>query len=205
MASKRVKRFLYNNPDEGFSTAKAHIFRRLEQMITAADLQTLEGTSLIYLLQSATYHSFQAQLAHAGPHGAIKALTKDSELLKAAKATHAKEVKGLKAVIAKLNASLTEEQERAKKDQWRIFNTRITKDEVHSVLFDMAPFKFLGPDGFHVAFYQQMWGIVGDNMSNLVRNVVDTSCLPDGLNDTLLVLIPKVRYLETIKHSVSVM
>nr|GMD60646.1 uncharacterized protein LOC109157220 [Ipomoea batatas] len=76
-------------------------------------------------------------------------------------------------------------------DQWRIFNTRITKDEVHSVLFDMAPFKFPGPDGFHVAFYQQMWGIVGDNMSNLVRNIVDTGCLPDGLNDLSLSLFQR--------------
>nr|GMD63566.1 reverse transcriptase [Ipomoea batatas] len=162
MTSKRVKHFLYNNPNEGFSAAKAHIFRRLEQMITAADLQTLEGTSLIYLLQSATYHSFQAQLAHVGPHGAIKALTKDSELLKAAKATHAKEVKGLKAVIAKLNASLTEEQERAKK-------LDDSNEEDENFLFVSLSFSAKG-------------------------------CLPDGLNDTLLVLIPKVRYMETIKQ-----
>lgn len=43
------------------------------------------------------------------------ALTKDSELLKSAKATHSKEVKNLKAKIAKLNASLAEERESASK------------------------------------------------------------------------------------------
>nr|GMD74751.1 uncharacterized protein LOC109147873 [Ipomoea batatas] len=42
-----------------------------------------------------------AQLAHVGLHDAIKALAKDSELLKAAKAAHSKEVKGLKTVMAK--------------------------------------------------------------------------------------------------------
>nr|GMD23727.1 MAP7 domain-containing protein 1-like [Ipomoea batatas] len=58
-------------------------------------------------------HLLAAQLFHAWLHDAIKALTKDSELLKSAKATHSKEVKNLKAKMAKLNASLAEEWESA--------------------------------------------------------------------------------------------
>nr|GLL33241.1 uncharacterized protein LOC109180246 [Ipomoea trifida] len=84
-------------------------------MITTEDLQPLEGASILYLFQSTAYHSFQAQLFHAWLHDAIKALTKDSELLKSAKATHSKEVKNLKAKMAKLNASLAEERESASK------------------------------------------------------------------------------------------
>nr|GMD25228.1 uncharacterized protein LOC109180246 [Ipomoea batatas] len=85
--SKKAKRVVNANPNEGVVTTKANVFRWLDR----------------------------AQLAHAGLHGAIKDLTKDSELLKSSKATHAKEVKGLKAEVAKLNASLTGAQESAKK------------------------------------------------------------------------------------------
>nr|GMD76251.1 hypothetical protein Iba_chr13bCG8560 [Ipomoea batatas] len=99
--SKKAKRISNANPEEGVVAAKAHIFRRLEQMITALNLQPLEGTRSIHLLQSVAYHSFQAQLAHVRLHDTIKALTKDFELLKAAKAAHSKEVKGLKTVMAK--------------------------------------------------------------------------------------------------------
>nr|GMD26974.1 MAP7 domain-containing protein 1-like [Ipomoea batatas] len=94
---------------------KAFVFCRLEHMITTEDLQPLEGASILYLFQSTAYHSFQAQLFHAWLHDAIKTLTKDSELLKSTKATHSKEVKNLKAKIAKLNASLAEERESASK------------------------------------------------------------------------------------------
>nr|GMC82614.1 hypothetical protein Iba_chr04bCG15040 [Ipomoea batatas] len=58
---------------------------------------------------------FQAQQFHAGLHGAVKALSKDSELVKFAKATHSKEVKTLKAKVAKLSASSTAGWEKAKK------------------------------------------------------------------------------------------
>nr|GMD82139.1 tubby-related protein 1-like isoform X1 [Ipomoea batatas] len=57
----------------------------------------------------------RAQLFHAGLHDAIKALTKDFELLKSAKATHSSEVKNLKAEMAKLNANLAGERENSNK------------------------------------------------------------------------------------------
>nr|GLL25400.1 uncharacterized protein LOC109180246 [Ipomoea trifida] len=58
---------------------------------------------------------FQAQQFHVRLHGAVKALSKDSELVKSAKATHSKEVKTLKAKVAKLSASSIEGWEKAKK------------------------------------------------------------------------------------------
>nr|GME09938.1 hypothetical protein Iba_scaffold9224CG0080 [Ipomoea batatas] len=85
--SKKAKRIPDADPDEGVVTTNANVFRWLDR----------------------------AQLAHFGLHDTIKALTKDSELLKSSMATHAKEVKGLKAEVAKLNASLTEERESIKK------------------------------------------------------------------------------------------
>lgn len=37
---------------------------------------------------------------------------------------------------------------------WQAFDMPITKAEVRCALFDMAPYKALGPDGLHAAFYQ---------------------------------------------------
>nr|GMD50470.1 phosphatase and actin regulator 4A-like [Ipomoea batatas] len=89
--SKKAKRTLDSNRDEGVPTAKAFIFRRLEQLIIASDLQPFEGTSPSYLLQPASYHSLRAQLFQVGLNNAIKALSKDSELLKSAKASRERE------------------------------------------------------------------------------------------------------------------
>ena len=64
----------------------------------------------------------------------------------------------------------------------------------------MDPFKAPGPDGFHAGFFQCMWDIVGDSIIKFARNFFDKGCLLERVNDTLLVLIPKVKYSETIKQ-----
>nr|GMC69077.1 MAP7 domain-containing protein 1-like [Ipomoea batatas]GME20394.1 MAP7 domain-containing protein 1-like [Ipomoea batatas] len=91
---------------EDAAAGQDFIFRLLEQMIIASNLQAMEGVSLSYLLQSAAYHSFQAQLFQAGLNNA-----KDSELLKPANVAHSREVKALKADMTKLGASLATAQE----------------------------------------------------------------------------------------------
>nr|GMD50403.1 phosphatase and actin regulator 4A-like [Ipomoea batatas] len=98
-------------PEDPAAADKTFIFRRLEQMITIVDLQSMEGASLAYLLQSAAYYNFQAQLFHDGLNNAIKGLAKDSELLKFVKAAHSQEVKNLKADMTKLGVSLATAQE----------------------------------------------------------------------------------------------
>nr|GMC97884.1 hypothetical protein Iba_chr05dCG11290 [Ipomoea batatas] len=99
--SKKSRRVPAANPDEMVSKAKTLIFCRLEQMVTAEDLQSSLSAS--------------AQQFQVGLHGAVKALTKDSELLKSANATHSNEVKTLKVEIAKLGAISAEGWEKAKK------------------------------------------------------------------------------------------
>lgn len=42
--------------------------------------------------------------------------------------------------------------------------------EVEEALHQMAPLKFLGPDGFGACFYQKHWSSVGDNVSSAVFN-----------------------------------
>ncbi|XP_031124258.1 uncharacterized protein LOC116026974 [Ipomoea triloba] len=85
-------------------------------------------------------------------------------------------------------------------EEWREFNKEVSMVEVHNALTSMAPFKAPGPDGFHAAFYQRMWGVVGNTLYNLVKDAYNTGALPVGVNDNLLVLIPKVNSPETIKQ-----
>ncbi|XP_019200262.1 PREDICTED: uncharacterized protein LOC109193892 [Ipomoea nil] len=85
-------------------------------------------------------------------------------------------------------------------EDWQMFNRKVDKDEVKTAVFDMSPLKASGPDGLHAAFYQRMWDVVGDEVFELVASVLETGKMPEKVNDTLIVLIPKVQLPETIKQ-----
>ncbi|KAM6553580.1 hypothetical protein CsatB_014342 [Cannabis sativa] len=74
----------------------------------------------------------------------------------------------------------------------------ILDEEVKVVVFSMHPDKALGPDGMGPGFFQHHWDIVGSDVTNLVKEFFATEALPDGLNDTNLVLIPKKKNFITM-------
>ena len=86
-----------------------------------------------------------------------------------------------------------------KQSQRDFLNQRVSKEEIKEAIFGMAPFKAPGPDGFHAGFYQKMWHIVGPSICDVVWEFLDTGTLPKALNDTLIILIPKVQDLEQVK------
>ena len=67
-----------------------------------------------------------------------------------------------------------------------------TKEEVKTALFQMFPTKAPGPDGFPAHFYQRHWEVCGDEVTNIVLRIVRGEESPESVNDTVLVLIPKV-------------
>uniref|UniRef100_A0A803PL05 Reverse transcriptase domain-containing protein n=1 Tax=Cannabis sativa TaxID=3483 RepID=A0A803PL05_CANSA len=69
----------------------------------------------------------------------------------------------------------------------------VSNEEVRKVLFQMHPDKSPCPDGMTPGFFQRCWSIVGLDIINLVRSFMTTGILPQGLNDTNMVLIPKVK------------
>ncbi|XP_019178992.1 PREDICTED: uncharacterized protein LOC109174182 [Ipomoea nil] len=89
---------------------------------------------------------------------------------------------------------------RLRRRDWRVFNRAVTKDEVYKAVCDMKPFKAPGPDDLPAGFYQHTWETTGDSIFNLVANAFHFGELPEGLNDTLVALIPKIRPPETVKH-----
>ena len=64
--------------------------------------------------------------------------------------------------------------------------------EVKSAVFNMSPFKALGPDGFQAYFFKEYWEIVGTEIWNIVRSAFLGEFLNPSIMETLIVLIPKI-------------
>ncbi|XP_057779546.1 uncharacterized protein LOC130998129 [Salvia miltiorrhiza] len=75
-------------------------------------------------------------------------------------------------------------------------NSELTKDfhidEFRSALFQMHPDKSPGPDGLNPKFYQSCWNVVGEDVFKSCSTWLSDGMFPDGLNHTLISLIPKV-------------
>ncbi|KAK2356470.1 hypothetical protein QL285_093800 [Trifolium repens] len=64
--------------------------------------------------------------------------------------------------------------------------------ECKKALFDMGPLKAPGEDGYPALFFQQCWETVADSLFRYVNQVWMNPSLISTINNTLLVLIPKV-------------
>jgi hypothetical protein len=49
-----------------------------------------------------------------------------------------------------------------------------------------------GPDGLHAVFYKRFWEMLGDDLIKEVLHAVNNISVPEGWNNTTIVLIPKV-------------
>ncbi|XP_019186548.1 PREDICTED: uncharacterized protein LOC109181252 [Ipomoea nil] len=73
-----------------------------------------------------------------------------------------------------------------------------THEEVKDALFQMAPEKAPGPDGMTPAFYQRFWPVVGHDLCCFVLDCLNRRYIPEGLNNTTIVLIPKKKVPEKV-------
>ena len=70
--------------------------------------------------------------------------------------------------------------------------------EVKDALFQMFPTKEMGPDGFPAHFFQRHWELCGKEVIAMVLELLNGEEEPMGINETLIVLIPKVASPEEI-------
>jgi hypothetical protein len=68
-----------------------------------------------------------------------------------------------------------------------------TREEVKKALFQMFPTKAPGPGGFPAHFFQRHWDICGEEITKAVLDIVSGIESAESINDTILVLIPKVK------------
>lgn len=68
----------------------------------------------------------------------------------------------------------------------------VTELEIRDTLFSLARGKALGPDGFTVEFFKENWETVGHLVTAAVLDFFYTERLLREINNTILVLVPKV-------------
>lgn len=69
-----------------------------------------------------------------------------------------------------------------------------TQEEVWNTLKGMGSLKSPGPDGMPPIFYKKYWDKVGNEVTSLIKHCFSSASIPNGLNHTNLVLIPKVKH-----------
>jgi hypothetical protein len=76
--------------------------------------------------------------------------------------------------------------------------TDLDNMEVKNALFNTHPWKSPGPDGYPAGFYQQAWDILGESVTNFVRDAWLNPQVLSEVNYTDICLIPKIALPEYV-------
>jgi ribonuclease HI len=66
-----------------------------------------------------------------------------------------------------------------------------TDEEIGDALFQIGPIKAPGPDGLPGRFFQRNWAIMKQEVIGAVKDFFRSGKMAEGVNDTVIVLIPK--------------
>lgn len=80
-----------------------------------------------------------------------------------------------------------------------LLDAPFSKEEFKEALFQMHPDKAPGPDGFNPRFFQHFWDSIGDTVFAAGVSWLQNRSFPEGINDTIITLIPKCDDPTTMK------
>lgn len=75
-----------------------------------------------------------------------------------------------------------------------------TGDEVREAVFMMGASKAPGPNGLSAGFFQYHWDTVGDGVIAVVLDFLNGGEMPESMNSTTIVLIPKIKHPQEMKQ-----
>ncbi|GKU87915.1 hypothetical protein SLEP1_g2242 [Rubroshorea leprosula] len=84
--------------------------------------------------------------------------------------------------------------------KWGSLSSLPTDTEIWATIKSMGPWKALGPDGLHVAFFQQFWDLIKDKLCHEIRLVFSMGIISEAWNASLIALVPKVQNPESISQ-----
>ena len=73
-----------------------------------------------------------------------------------------------------------------------------SREEVKKALFSIGDLKAPGSDGLHAIFFKRFWDMLGDDLTDEVLHAINNADIPEGWNDTTIVMIPKVENPEKV-------
>lgn len=76
----------------------------------------------------------------------------------------------------------------------------VTSEEIKDAIFSMGALKAPGLDGLHAMFYQSQWDIIGESVCSFIKECFQDPSKIDMINDTDVILIPKVDNPESMKQ-----
>nr|XP_020198524.1 uncharacterized protein LOC109784346 [Aegilops tauschii subsp. strangulata] len=92
-----------------------------------------------------------------------------------------------------MQAVLDSVPEKVTDEMRTMLDARYTEEEVKKALYQMFPTKSPGPDGFPAHFFQKHWGVCGTEVTAAVLKIIEGCESAESINQTYLVLIPKVK------------
>ena len=79
-------------------------------------------------------------------------------------------------------------------------SANVSEQEIHKAMFSLKPYKAPGMDRLHARFFQHFWNFLGQSIIEEILAVFHSKRIPNYLNQTLVVVIPKREGPKTLSY-----